>query len=141
MPGTLGHSLMVEHRTLTPLVLVRIQLPQPKIQNAQSGVFNFWTWVMVRPRNDSCLGSTMSKRKRALRSLSVNECPADEVEGISCPNQKFSRPGEWRFYSVIISIVVIGCSLTSSNRRYWYGTVAKFICCISMWRMSRLYIV
>ena len=28
----LGHSLMVEHRTLTPLVLVRIQLPQPKIQ-------------------------------------------------------------------------------------------------------------
>lgn len=30
MPGTLGHSLMVEHRTLTPLVLVRIQLPQPR---------------------------------------------------------------------------------------------------------------
>lgn len=26
----LGHSLMVEHRTLTPLVLVRIQLPQPR---------------------------------------------------------------------------------------------------------------
>ena len=31
-PCALGHSLMVEHRTLTPLVLVRIQLPQPKIQ-------------------------------------------------------------------------------------------------------------
>ena len=28
----LGHSLMVELRTLTPSVLVRIQLPQPKIQ-------------------------------------------------------------------------------------------------------------
>ena len=27
----LGHSLMVEHRTLTPLVLVRIQLPQPLV--------------------------------------------------------------------------------------------------------------
>ena len=34
----LGHSLMVEHRTLTPLVLVRIQLPQPKIQTP-IGVF------------------------------------------------------------------------------------------------------
>ena len=27
--GALGHSLMVELRTLTPSVLVRIQLPQP----------------------------------------------------------------------------------------------------------------
>ena len=29
MPNTLGHSLTVELRTLTPSVLVRIQLPQP----------------------------------------------------------------------------------------------------------------
>ena len=29
--GALGHSLMVELRTLTPSVLVRIQLPQPRI--------------------------------------------------------------------------------------------------------------
>ena len=28
---------MVEHRTLTPLVLVRIQLPQPKFQNLPTG--------------------------------------------------------------------------------------------------------
>ena len=33
----LGHSLMVEHRTLTPSVLVRIQLPQPKFQNLPIG--------------------------------------------------------------------------------------------------------
>ena len=29
-PRCLGHSLMVELRTLTPSVLVRIQLPQPR---------------------------------------------------------------------------------------------------------------
>ena len=33
----LGHSLMVELRTLTPLVLVRIQLPQPR---CTSRIFN-----------------------------------------------------------------------------------------------------
>ena len=33
--GHLGHSLMVELRTLTPSVLVRIQLPQPKIQTPE----------------------------------------------------------------------------------------------------------
>ncbi len=32
---TLGHSLMVELRTLTPLVLVRIQLPQPRLTTVQ----------------------------------------------------------------------------------------------------------
>ena len=37
IPRTLGHSLMVEHRTLTPLVLVRIQLPQPEFQNLPIG--------------------------------------------------------------------------------------------------------
>ncbi len=37
----LGHSLMVEHRTLTPLVLVRIQLPQPRNSNTRMGVLIF----------------------------------------------------------------------------------------------------
>ena len=43
----LGHSLMVEHRTLTPLVLVRIQLPQPKIQTPLVGVLIFihGSWI------------------------------------------------------------------------------------------------
>ena len=41
---TLGHSLMVELRTLTPSVLVRIQLPQPRIQPAYSGFF-YWLHV------------------------------------------------------------------------------------------------
>ena len=39
--GALGHSLMVELRTLTPSVLVRIQLPQPKIQTPRVGVLLF----------------------------------------------------------------------------------------------------
>ena len=39
--GALGHSLMVEHRTLTPLVLVRIQLPQPRNSNTRMGVLIF----------------------------------------------------------------------------------------------------
>ena len=32
---TLGHSLTVELRTLTPSVLVRIQLPQPRLTTVQ----------------------------------------------------------------------------------------------------------
>lgn len=41
MRDILGHSLMVEHRTLTPLVLVRIQLPQPRNSNTRMGVLIF----------------------------------------------------------------------------------------------------
>ena len=44
MRPALGHSLTVELRTLTPSVLVRIQLPQPRIQPACRG-FNYWFWV------------------------------------------------------------------------------------------------
>ena len=43
---------MVEHRTLTPLVLVRIQLPQPKIQTPPAGVLIF----------DASDGSTIQRK-------------------------------------------------------------------------------
>ena len=38
----LGHSLTVELRTLTPSVLVRIQLPQPRIKMPLRH-FYFWS--------------------------------------------------------------------------------------------------
>ena len=47
MPNTLGHSLTVELRTLTPSVLVRIQLPQPKIKTPWWR-FCFWFVAMVQ---------------------------------------------------------------------------------------------
>jgi hypothetical protein len=36
----LGNSLMVEQRTLTPLVLVRIQVPQPTFSAAEKAAKN-----------------------------------------------------------------------------------------------------
>ena len=40
--SALGHSLMVEHRTLTPLVLVRIQLPQPRCATVRFRAVFIW---------------------------------------------------------------------------------------------------
>ena len=72
---TLGHSLTVELRTLTPSVLVRIQLPQPKIKTP---LWRFYFWFVgraVRPRNNLLLGSTMSRFDKYLRSQIVTFHP------------------------------------------------------------------
>ena len=74
---TLGHSLTVELRTLTPSVLVRIQLPQPRIQPALCG-FNYWSEVMVQQCNDCCFGSTMSRFDKPAQS-NRHECPAGHI--------------------------------------------------------------
>ena len=73
---------MVEHRTLTPLVLVRIQLPQPKIQTPLAGVLIFDASDGLTIQR-SCFGSTMSKREQTKCSLSANECPV----GIFMPRE------------------------------------------------------
>ncbi len=82
---------MVEHRTLTPLVLVRIQLPQPKIQTPLAGVLIFDASDGLTIQR-SCFGSTMSKREQTKCSLSANECHAATASESSCPNQKFKHP-------------------------------------------------
>lgn len=77
----LGHSLMVELRTLTPSVLVRIQLPQPIFKRPGMGRFNIGLWcVGLCHATICCTGSTMSKREQTKCSSSANECPA----GILC---------------------------------------------------------
>ena len=73
----LGHSLTVELRTLTPSVLVRIQLPQPRIQPALCG-FNYWSEAMVQQCNDCCFGSTMSRFDKPAQS-NRHECPAGHI--------------------------------------------------------------
>ena len=86
----LGHSLTVELRTLTPSVLVRIQLPQPIFKRPGMGRFNIGLWcVGLCHATICCTGSTMSKREQTKCSSSANECPTGifYAEGISCPNQ------------------------------------------------------
>ena len=90
MRSALGHSLMVEHRTLTPLVLVRIQLPQPKIQPPKGGG-NFWFVVewfnhlqrtLQKVRNQVDCGSETNRNRHGLRAAGTL-CRASES---SCPD-------------------------------------------------------
>ena len=53
MKHALGHSLMVEHRTLTPLVLVRIQLPQPVIEKHTQRVYFLLPGQLDRPEQSA----------------------------------------------------------------------------------------
>ena len=84
---TLGHSLTVELRTLTPSVLVRIQLPQPKIKTP---LWRFYFWFVgraVRPRNNLLLGSKTSrfdqhravKSSRFPRRTYIHICPRESA--------------------------------------------------------------
>ncbi len=100
-PLALGHSLMVEHRTLTPLVLVRIQLPQPKIQTP------FWVFLfLVLGRKVRTFATNVAKgskpsrfaKQRARKSLRVarsrHPCRASES---SCHNHTLRlRRFVWR---------------------------------------------
>ena len=80
---------MVELRTLTPSVLVRIQLPQPKFKRP-AGRFNFGSGAGWFKHATNVAGSKTSRQDKhsAVEPLrfprSRRNAPS---EGISCPNQ------------------------------------------------------
>ena len=109
---------MVEHRTLTPLVLVRIQLPQPKNSTAQSGGLIFL--VGVRWFNHCNIVATGSKTSR------FHKCNA--VKSLRfARKQELPRESSW-----------IGQSAIGTHDQYadeQLATMQKRICLIEFLRL------
>ena len=104
----MGHSLTVELRTLTPSVLVRIQLPQPRIQPALCG-FIYWSEVMVRQCNDCCFGSTMSRFDKPAQS-NRHECPAGHIFIYARGNQLRPTKNSTRLVRVFVWFLIFSAS-------------------------------
>ena len=100
MTPALGHSLTVELRTLTPSVLVRIQLPQPKIKTPCVAFLFLVCGAMVQPRNQRLLVRQWVSENKQCAVWTLTNAPQDIYlymsEGISC-HTSLHRP-VWRFY-------------------------------------------
>ena len=78
---------MVELRTLTPSVLVRIQLPQPKIKTP---LWRFYFWFVgraVRPR-DKCRLVRQRVDLTSTAQSNRHECPAGASRGNQLPQPR-----------------------------------------------------